>query len=65
MFDQKLRHAIRLKGMTVEDFAKAMGVTRAGVYDMLKRKSIKPKTIEKICKVLGLQPNTEFGSKMK
>lgn len=36
-FEQKLKHAIRLRGMRVEDFAAAMGVTRQAAYLLFKR----------------------------
>lgn len=53
---EKLRALIKSRGFTVQSFGDKLEMTREGVYDILKRKYLKPDLIQKICKVLTAQP---------
>lgn len=52
----KLRALIKSRGFTITSFGSKLEITREGVYDILKRKYLKPDLIEKLCKVLATQP---------
>jgi len=49
-----LKHLIKSKGFTLDDFAKQLDITRQGLYHLMMRPYVKPATIEKICKVLSV-----------
>lgn len=51
-FKQKVRYLVKLRNMTMESFANAMGMKRQAVYELLDRPTIKPEIVAKICHIL-------------
>ena len=55
---EKIKALVREKGLTDEDFAKMLEITRQGVHDIYKRKVIKPKQMKEILQLLGFNENS-------
>jgi transcriptional regulator with XRE-family HTH domain len=51
----RLRALIKSHGFTIKSFGESLGMTREGVYDVLKRKFLKPDLIDEISKVLSVK----------
>jgi transcriptional regulator with XRE-family HTH domain len=52
---EKIKEMVRQKGLTDEEFAKMLDITRQGVQDIFKRETIKPKLLSKILQILGVE----------
>jgi transcriptional regulator with XRE-family HTH domain len=50
---EKIKEIVREKGLSDEEFAKMLEITRQGVHDIYKRKIIKPKQMKEILQKLG------------
>lgn len=50
----RLRFLIEKKGIKQKDFAKKIGLSEQGFYDVLKKKSTKRSTVDKMAKALGI-----------
>jgi transcriptional regulator len=58
----KVKALVREKGLTDEEFAKMLEITRQGVHDIYKRKVIKPKQMKEILQILGFNESYLTGN---
>jgi transcriptional regulator with XRE-family HTH domain len=49
-----LKGILKSKGLTIKTFGEKLGMTREGVYDLMKRKRVKESMIKKVCEVLNV-----------
>jgi transcriptional regulator with XRE-family HTH domain len=49
---QEIKQIVKKRGMTVEELAKALNVSKPNIFDIYKRESIDTGLLERLCKVL-------------
>lgn len=53
-FEEKVKYLVRVRNMTMKDFAERMGMQRAAVYELIKRPVIRPEIVAKVCHILNI-----------
>ncbi|GAB4049388.1 helix-turn-helix domain-containing protein [Spirosoma litoris] len=54
---ERLKELAHKKNISAKHIADEIGITRAGVYDTYKRKSLSTRTLEKYCQIIGVDIN--------
>lgn len=59
---QEIRRVVKLRGLKVDELAKALNVSQPNIFDIYKRETIDTGLLERLCKVLNhnfFQPFSE------
>ena len=59
---QEIRRVVKLRGLKVDELAKALNVSKPNIFDIYKRETIDTGLLERLCKVLNhnfFQPFSE------
>jgi DNA-binding Xre family transcriptional regulator len=62
MYYNKIKTEAENKNLTIKKLADIIGISDAGLYQMIRHESMKIDILEKICKVLGVSPGIFFES---